>query len=466
MKISIVNNQVYKAIKKALFTKTISSRSALLLCLLLAMLYSACSSDDITEPNVLNRNILLTTQSEVREFAKLGVTHLQGNLTIGNTPGEALNMTSILDLSDISSLAEIDGNLTIYGNNNIKSLDGLNNLLLIGGDLTIGINEKLEDLDGLSALETIGGKVSIILNRALTNLNGLDDVSGITALTVDDNQFITSLFDMSAVSEMGELRIESNRMISSLEGLRNTNVSSIYIDSNPNLETLKGLESTTAVQSITLSWNENLKSVEGLENLTSIEDILILERNDNLESLSDMGVTGNGPVRLMVERNPKLTILGSFKMRPLLTEEDYQVIIFMNPELNSVSPLSNLTSMNNLYLFDNDGLENLAGLSNLRRVNDLTIVANDGLTNLQGLEQLSVVDNLGISLNTELVSLDGLNGLTVVNQKLNLGANAKLSNLCALQTLIDGNGIMSELEITSNAFNPSLEDLQNGNCSN
>lgn len=467
MKISIIKRQTYGVIKAARSAKTTNSRSGLLLYLLVATLLSACSSDDIPEPYVLNRNVQLTTQSEVREFAKRGVTHLQGNLTIGNIPGQGdLDITSIISISEIASLKEIDGNLTILGNKHIESLDGLENLLRVGGNLTIAINEKLKDLDGLSALETIGGEVSIALNRALSDLSGLDGVSGITALRVDDNQLITSLFDMSAVNTMGELRIEHNRMLSSLEGLRNTDITSVYIQWNPSLENLKGLESVTALESLTITRNENLRTVEGLENLSSIEDILILEWNDKLENLSNMGVTENGPVRLLVERNPELTSLGSFKMRPLLTEEDYQVIIFMNPKLNAVSPLSNLTSMSDLYIFDNDGLENLTGLNNLSNVNDLVIRANDGLTNLQGLEQLRVVDNLTINLNTELMSLDGLSGLTVVNQKLNLSANAKLSNLCALQTLVDGNGIMSEFELSSNAFNPSLEDLQSGNCSN
>ena len=445
--------------------------SFILLVLLSGTLLTLSCSDDDTptpqEPVVLTRNIVLTTQSEVQEFANRGVTHLQGNLTIGNVPGEgSLELTRISDLSALSTLEEIDGDLNIFGNGNISNLHGLESLLSVEGDLHIGINEQLEDLDGLSTLEGIGGKVSIVLNRSLVNLNGLDGVSGITSLRVDDNPLITSLFDMRAVSEINELMIDSNPMLVNLEGLSNTSVTSIYIRFNASLENLKGLEGTTALESLTLSWNESLRTAEGLENLESIDNFLILERNDNLENLSDMGVTDNGPVQLFVERNPKLTSLGSFKMRPLQTEEDYQVIIFMNPELTSVEQLSSLIAMQDLYLFDNDQLTNLDGLSNLSRINSLRIQANDALVDLQGLEQLAEVDLLDINLNTQLVSLDGLNGLITVNENLQITTNRKLSNLCALQKLVDEDGVKAGFELSTNAFNPSLEDLKNGNCSN
>jgi len=83
----------------------------------------------------------LSTQAEVNEFAG---TEIKGDLTIQGS--------DIDDLSPLSTLTSVGGDLKILFNPSLTNFDGLNNLTSLGRDLVIKYNNSLTNLDCLSNL--------------------------------------------------------------------------------------------------------------------------------------------------------------------------------------------------------------------------------------------------------------------------------------------------------------------------
>jgi len=83
---------------------------------------------------------------------------------------------NIKNLTGLSSLTSIGGELVIHYNDALTSLTGLSSLTSIGGYLRIYYNDALTSLTGLSSLTSIEGYLDISYNNALTSLTGLDNV--------------------------------------------------------------------------------------------------------------------------------------------------------------------------------------------------------------------------------------------------------------------------------------------------
>ncbi|MGV6832727.1 MAG: hypothetical protein ACWA5P_14340 [bacterium] len=144
--------------------------------------------------------------------------------------------------------------------------------------------------------------------------------------------------------------------------------------------------------------------------------------------------------------------------------------------LNEIGPVENVWSR--LTIFWNNKLESLQGLNNLNIVNGETaIAANPDLLNLGGLDSVTTIEgNLTIGFNINLTNLNALSNLTTLNGDFSTLAtppcnctatprgNEVLNDFCGLQNLFT-NGIYQDVEIEDNAFNPTVQDIINGNCS-
>ncbi|MFT4759886.1 MAG: hypothetical protein ACI9XO_002983 [Paraglaciecola sp.] len=94
-----------------------------------------------------SQDIILNSQSAINAF-DTSTTIIKGDLTIGNSP----IADPIINLSNLSGLTSIGGNLIITGQNSIANLNGLNNLNSVGGYLDIRYNNSLLSLEGLNQL--------------------------------------------------------------------------------------------------------------------------------------------------------------------------------------------------------------------------------------------------------------------------------------------------------------------------
>jgi len=185
--------------------------------------------------------------------------------------------------------------------------------------------------------------------------------------------------------------------------------------------------------------NENLLSLSGLENLTSISDWLIM---------SNIGVTD---------------LLGLAN----LTSVNQLEIVNM-PNLQSLNGLQNITSINWIVQISaNPNLNSLNGLNNLVSTEaTFSITLNHSLIDLQGLDSFTSVNNnygLTVGNNNNLQSLNGISQLTTVGG-ISVSNNGLLNDFCDLTNLLT-NGTYTAYSIVNNDYNPTTQDIIDGNCS-
>jgi hypothetical protein len=134
---------------------------------------------------------------------------------------------------------------------------------------------------------------------------------------------------------------------------------------------------------------------------------------------------------------------------------------------SNLNGLNSLTSIGGALIISKTiGLQNLSGLKNLATVEDYIILSyNQGLTSI-GLESLTSVGNyFNILFNDDLINLEGLTMLRSNggNPDLTIWSNGKLKDFCGIKPLLsDFTGVFS---VMSNLYNPTQQDIIDGNCS-
>jgi len=222
------------------------------------------------------------------------------------------------------------------------------------------------------------------------------------------------------------------------------------------------------------------------------------EEVDNFGLLGFSGITGNLMIGNQDSDNISITSLQSLNE---LTEVIGNLGIANTIELNSLMGLENLVSIDGMFSLSNTAISTLTELSSLEQITKaigisenpflvslsglegvtylegelfesiLIIRSNDMLTSLSGLENLiSVGYGVIIDRNQSLTSLSGLENLNAVSAlQIGLdidpisGANPNLSDYCALANLV-ANGTYDNIQIENNAYNPTIQDIINGNC--
>ncbi len=103
-------------------------------------LFSVCSAQ------VIEGDVFLSTQAEVNSFVG---TSIAGNL--------AIQGSDIVDLTPLSILASVGGDLSVQNNAALQNLAGLSNLTSVGGNLSVYNNTSLNRFCGLYPLLSSGG---------------------------------------------------------------------------------------------------------------------------------------------------------------------------------------------------------------------------------------------------------------------------------------------------------------------
>ncbi len=284
----------------------------------------------------------------------------------------------------------------------------------VNGNIRIGdfeIDSDIDDLTSLASLENVMGSLVIFNNSNLVSFVGLNNLSSVQSLSIQGNTSLNSIGALSNLNEVGEINIAGNQILSSLEGLEGvSSTNSITLFSNPFLTSLNGLNSLTAATDVTLGNLSSLNSISALGNLSSAD----------------------------------------------------RVQLYNLPELNTLEPLSQLTELLFLRITRVNGLTDLSAFSNLTSINFLNLAGNESLTSLDGLENLIYSEWILIGIDLEFdIFVDA--------------PNNNLTDYCALENLfINGTYIENPtnpnfptngVTIVDNAYNPSVQDIINGNCS-
>lgn len=373
--------------------------------------------NDVDEENIFYGDIILLTQEELDDFGSNNYTAISGSIYIGYYTEQ--DNKSITNLNALSALTAIGNRLYIAHNELLPSLEGLNNVNALGGYLRIRKNDNLTDMSALSNIQVVPGDLIVVENDNLTNLEGLNNIT--------------------SVGEDG-----------------------LFIQSNPSLINIDGLQNITSVEgNILIENNESLQNIDGLSGIESANDLFFITDNNSLTSIEGL-INLNSAIGLSISRNPLLTNLQG--INNLTSVENLS--ISDNDLLTHINELQNLTYLERLFITENNSLTNIDGVSNIpSQLTEVNIYYNDNLTNLNGLSNITTItDKFTLVLNNSLSALDGVSSLQTL-EDLEIRYNSALINLCGLENLIVGGGLTDEYVVENNAYNPTQQDIIDGNCS-
>ena len=122
-------------------------------------------STTIKDKSEIEGHTRLKSQKDVNEFGDYVILN---SLTITGT--------DITDLSPLSTLRGIKGDLRIFLNHSLTSIKGLGDLRTVVGSLSIHDNQKLESFDGLEKIKHFRSSI-IERNGSLTDSDRIEPES-------------------------------------------------------------------------------------------------------------------------------------------------------------------------------------------------------------------------------------------------------------------------------------------------
>lgn len=359
------------------------------------------------------------------------------------------NASITIILNDLAEENVYDGHVFLKSQQEVNDFGAIN-YTRIKGSLVIGYLEEpdmsaIYDLSPLNSLKKIDYSLSISKNSDLSTTEGLNISEIGEQLAIAHNPSLISIVGLNKVTTLGNgLFIEDNNVLSNFTGLTQlTNIQSLDIFGCPLMQNIDWLNNVTHIEGyISISSCNSITNIDGLRNLISTSSTeyneIFIRNNQKLENLNGL-------------QNLNATLNG--------------LIIDNNPSLFNLNGLNNLDVVHGLLVADNDLLRNLQGLEKITAIeNGIIIRNNDALINLQGLDNLAYNNGtISINNNDQLTSLNGLNNLTNIWSVV-ADFNPNLIDFCALKNVLTIDSLSSFTSI-SNAYNPTKQDIVDGNCS-
>ena len=243
--------------------------------------------------------------------------------------------------------------------------------------------------------------------------------------------------------------------LTSLEGLNNlTSITNeLYLGSLLEVESFSPLSNITAtVDLISINFCRKIESLTGLEGISlATGGELIIKANQSLvdlEAISQGMPASLGSVTFdayepgctsCVPTSPAIPQpFTDFNFLSNVSEiNSLWIRFFVGEELTG---LENLTRVNQLYLYRNHFLVDLAPLQNIISENEFMIISsNDLLSSLSGLENINAIGGFFVTF------------------------NMSMTNYCAVENVLSPD--VELYLVQDNLFNPTLEDILDGNCS-
>lgn len=417
--------------------------------------------------------------------------------------------------------------LTLVDNPELASVTGMKNVE-VTARLTIDLNPKLTNLSGIKIPADVTDWVQITRNDALTDVTAVGDkLKSTGGLSINGNKtLVTSAFPLF---EKGAVACKDNPALTTLSAPKLKDAGSIFISNNTRLASinLNSLETAasgiyldggyTAVQYLTAFDLPALRScgpftinncpaitnLDGFNNLESVNGDLNIS-NANIEGTSVKLKTINGfnklpslPFSLNLETasgslytGPLTSIKGFQNLRSTgamfniggknLTDvtgfgklesigQDTRIINTGLTDLTAFPKLASAGLNENrlIYISDNDKLASTKGLISLVNIVGIYITRNPALKDLQGFEKVkSMKSGITVSQNDKLPNLDGLSSVEGSFNGVNISGNTLLTNLCGISRLIKtGTNTSAGYSVSSNAYNPTEQDIKDGKCS-
>lgn len=354
---------------------------------------------------------------------------------------------------NLENLQKVNGNFSIVGNNVLSSMNvgNLNSLQTLNIQSTNLVNVVFESLQSPSVPPSINitnnARLSNINLNNLTNAFSVEYFNNIVlaniqldGLTTIEDKFkitycdrLTSITLNSLTELNGYSKIERNSILEIFEANNLTKAEDLIIDHNLQITTVT-LPNLSSLKTFTLK-NSRLSvlSLEGLQNRAEPTSLFIWD-NPYITSLNFGSMTTANLVR--IERNHR----------------------FLNINLQNLTEISG-----DLRVTFNDRLQSFEANS-LTHIGELYIEASWGTLSNISMQNLSVVDRSFTLIESMVTNLDSFGNFNRIDGNLKIGYNDFLTDFCGLTNLIT-NGYVGGYQVYGNGFNPSQQDIIDGNCS-
>lgn len=380
---------------------------------------------------VYEGDVVLGTQQEVEDFGAIGYTKITGRLFCG---GNQITSSKITSLQALSSIKEV-GSLWINYMDDLENLNGLENITDINGVFYIKSNRALNDLSGLRNVVNIDGLLSIYRNDKLTSINRFDALKTVGDIQVFDNETLKIVDTFNEVSETRGFLFQQNEGVDYIGGFSK----------------LKKLEY------LTIKSNSGSFSVDSFHEVEEMQGYLFVNRNREMTSFKGFEKLVTSPEAIQFVENRNLTSISGFHV----IKELKWLLMFVNG-INSLNAFDSLEIADEIDFSTNFGTYNLGGFENLHKVNSLAIDNNENMSQLNGFNNLEEVGLLKIDLNAKLTKINGLTSLRKCTS-IQIASNPVLTDFCGLQALFV-NDIDLEPSIENNAYNPTKQEIAEGDC--
>ena len=231
---------------------------------------------------------------------------------------------------------------------------------------------------------------------------------------------------------------------------------------------LTPLSSLRKVSDLYVRYCNLLESLEGLNNIVAPVDILLIGYNTELKNLNALSGLTSTNETVQISANPSLV---NFDGLENLHSIGANLNIINNDALVNINGLRNVTSIKSaIYIEGNETLKNIDGLVGFTGIADpfagLSILNNPSLLNVNGASNITNLgSNLEISVNGKLENLDGFSSLIALNGRLKITTNGVLTDFCGLTNLLQNGQLGGAYIVSYNAYNPTEQDIIDGNCS-
>lgn len=343
----------------------------------------------------------------------------------------AVMLSTQADVERLRGCTRITDRLDIMGDD-IVDLCPLAALTEVGTYFEIRLSPGLETLAGLEQLARVGAAIFITENAALHDLDGLSGLRHVHNVDVGGNPSLVSLAGLADLTAPAgsypEVYIAVNDALTTLDGLEKFvtyDAMRVTLVSNPALVDLSALAGADVLAGLEISDNDALVSLAGLENLERVDGTAQIRGNAQLQDLSALAALHTVET-LELAGNPALTGLSGLSG---LQHVQYLELGDLGA-LTSLAGLDGLVEVHRLNLNESDSLTSLAGLPPLTLA-ALDLRGCDGLTSLAGLEDVTLGEQLWLSDNSALASLTGLTPPTSL-YKVYLRDNDALTSLAPL----------------------------------
>ena len=303
----------------------------------------------------LTQGIVFTTQSQLDQFKADNPTCkvIEDDLVIGSYSVLIGKNKDIINLTPLSNIEEVKGNLIISSLENLIDLAAFSKLKKVGKDIIIQGNSKITSLKGLEGLTGVEGKLELFSNNvAKMTTKGLDNIKYIK----------------------GDLNIKSFA-ISSLEGLANLDSihGSLYVwgdgvNNFSKLTSLKFIGKNISIYDSEISSFQGLSAIKEIYgNLSVVDNPISFSGLNNVEvihgnfEVRENGTTGSftGLTKLReVKGNVYLYEIGKAEIKTLTALQRIGGTLSLIHSNLIGTPLAGMPALKyiggDLYFYEND----------------------------------------------------------------------------------------------------------------